>query len=120
MVDKALSVGQGDTLTVERMLDGIRRGTKMLWTMHEGEDIQAVIVITTPTTSNGVKVWIELLAGAGIDDWGDELEQKLVDYRDEIGAYCIEASCRRGLARYLGRRPRWQEKAVIMEIPNGR
>ncbi len=115
-VEKALAHGQGDCTTPTRVKEAIRNGNMFLWAMHEGEVVEAICVLSIYEHPPGKKLFIEVLAGRGSASWGDEFEKLLMDYADKIGAFCIEGSCRRGLARYLLRREHWTEKAVIMEI----
>ncbi len=116
MIGKGLTVGQADSTTPEHFLAEIRRGDAQLWVVHEGEEIKAGIVTAVRVYPTGRKVYVDLLVGRNMDEWVDELEQVLMDYRDLIGAMCVEASCRFGLAKKLGKRG-WKRKAVIMEAP---
>ena len=118
MIVRALRHGQGDGSTPEYVYKALLEDETVLWVIHDDEDIRAMAVLSITLHPQGKKLNVELLAGEGIDDWGDELETLLMDFRDLLGAYCIEASCRRGLAKYLLRRPLWRQKAVIMEIPS--
>lgn len=115
-VEKALSSGQGDATTYEAGLAAIEAGESSLWAVHEGDAIRAVIVLTALSVPAGRKLHVELLAGEGMDEWGDEVEAALEQCRQMVGAFCIESSCRPGLARYLKRRG-WRQKAVVMEGP---
>jgi len=115
LVERALRHGQGDGTSVEVVLAGLVEGVTQLWVIHEGDDIQACIVLSVTSHPKGRKVFVELLSGEGMDDWADALEGLLRDFKDLTGSACIEASCRKGLARYLSRRG-WKTKAVIMSL----
>ena len=115
-IEKGLRHGQGDSTTSLELKMAIQRGDMTLWVVHEGENIQALIVLSVSVHAAGRKLFVELLAGTGMDEWVGELEGLLKDYRDLLGAFCIEASCRRGLAEKLKRR-NWKTKAVVMECP---
>ena len=115
-IEKALRNGQGDGTTADHILAAILNDQMTLWVVHEGEQIVAGVVISLLHQPNGNKLFVELLAGTGMDKWVGELEQILKDARDLTGATCIEASCRLGLAKKLRAR-NWKQKAIIMECP---
>ena len=114
-IESALSKGQGDGTTVSHMLAKILTGDMQMWAMHDEEKIHACIVVSLRKTDTMTKVFVELLAGKDMDWWGDEIEQLLHDFKDLVGATCVESSCRLGLAKYLQKRG-WRKKAVIMEL----
>lgn len=115
MIEKGLSRGQGDNTTAEHMKAAVMRGDMYLWVIHEGYDVIAGIVLSVRERENSVKVSIEMLAGKDMNAWADDLQKLLIDFKDLVGASCIEASCRHGLARFLKGRG-WTNKAVIMEL----
>lgn len=115
-VKKAFSVGQADAVTPQDMLAAIQDGREMLWAVHDGENVKGAVLVSVPTYSTGRKVWVSMIVGEDMPEWADDVESALTKYRDEVGAMCVEASCRPGLARYLTRRG-WRTKAVIMEAP---
>ncbi len=86
-----------------------------MWVSHEDGQIDSGIIISVTQNLNGQKVWVELLAGEDMDSWVDDMEGSLKKFQDFIGAMCVEASCRPGLAKYLKRRG-WKEKAIVMEL----
>ena len=115
MIEKALSHGQGDASTSDNVLAEIRSGKNQLWVVHRDMDVIAVIVLSVRSTAVATKVFVELIAGRDITDWSDQVQELLLDFRDLVGADCVEASCRAGLAKYLGSRG-WSKKATIMEL----
>ena len=114
-IERALAHGDGDSTTPGHMLDAVLKGRMQLWAVHEGEEIIAGLIVSARTYTAKTTVVINLLAGRDMDGWADRIEQLLRDLRDLIGADTIEASCRAGLARRLGKRG-WKRKAVIMEL----
>lgn len=115
-IAKGLSQGQGDGTTEVEMRVGVKAGQMNMWAIHDDEELYAAVVLSVTQHSTGRKVFVELLAGTSMDDWIEELVKMLMDYRDLVGAMCIEASCRRGLAKYL-KGMGWKTKAIIMEGP---
>lgn len=115
-VTKALSHGQADGTTEIEMRLAVKAGQMQMWAMHDDEQVYAAMVLSVTQHSTGRKIFVELLAGKNIDDWVADLEALLVDYKELVGAMCIESSCRVGLAKYLKGRG-WKTKAVIMEAP---
>lgn len=106
--------GQGDQTTFEHMLGGILQRKSQLWAVHDGSDIHAVVVVSAPVHATMTKVFVQLIAGHGLDRWADLVEARLEELRELVEADLIEASCRPGLARYLQRRG-WKQKAIVME-----
>jgi len=115
MIEGALSHGQGDSASAHNVLAEIYSGRNILWVVHRGEDIIAVVVLSVKSTSTLKKLFVELIAGKDLPSWSGEVQQLLIDFKDIIGADCIEASCRPGLAKYLGKSG-WSQKAIIMEL----
>lgn len=114
MIRKGLSHGQGDESTPEQLKAAIERGESQLWVIHEGEDIKAGVVVSVTDTAVR-KVWVDLLAGRDMNEWLPELVSTLADFRDLVGAKCVEASCRPGLAKHL--KPLgWKRKAIVMSL----
>ena len=116
MIEKALQTGQGDSETSDSIKESVRAGDSLMWVIHEGKRIQGGIVLAVEQHPTCRKVFIELLAGDGLDEWADELEAKLIEFREFVGASCIEASVRKGLAKFLMNRG-WTHKATIVEAP---
>lgn len=119
-IARALSHGQGDQTNTSVFYSQIMRGAMQLWVMIDDEEIIASCVLSVIDYPDTKKLWVETLSGDGFDEWGDELEELLLDYMNIMGADCIEASCRPGLAKNLQRRRTgWRKKAIIMELKNG-
>lgn len=114
MIERALSKGQGDGTTPQHAYQAVLEGYSQMWVVHEGDDIQACAIIGLEDAPNCKKLIIEVLAGRGMDEWGDTLTELLSDFKDILGAKCLEASCRPGLAKYLKTKG-WKQKAIIME-----
>jgi len=115
MVHRALRRAQGDRTTSEDMLRAIVAGDMTLWAVHDDDDIVAIVVLSMTIGPAGKKLYVKMLAGHEMHRWVDRVEELLVDLRDLLGAKCIEASCRPGLARVLASRG-WSKKAVVMEL----
>lgn len=115
MAERGLRHGQGDGTSAAQMLASLYRGESQLWVVHDGPDVKAGVVVSVTEHLAGRKVFVDLLAGEGMAEWVDMVERALCDYRDLVGAKCVEASCRKGLAKRLGSRG-WKSKAVIMEL----
>ena len=115
LIDKGLSHGQGDETTRADMLRDIQSRRLQLWAVENDQDVQAAIVVRVKNYVTGPKVFVELLVGTNSDDWADMVEQTLLKLKRLVGATCIEASCRVGLAAALAARG-WSRKATIMEL----
>jgi len=115
-IKKALRCGQGDAVTPEEVLASIVDERAQVWAAHEDGEAHAVVVLSVPQYRVGRKVFVEFLAGGKMNEWADEMESALLECGERVGAMCVEASCRPGLARYLKRRG-WKQKAIIMEAP---
>lgn len=115
MVERGLSHGQGDCTTPDHVLDAIKRGDMMLWTVHEENEIYAGLVLEIVQHPVKKTLFVVLLAGREMKKWIDKLERLLIDYGKHIGADAIETSCRNGLVRFLSKRG-WYAKATIMAV----
>jgi len=116
MVERGLRHGEGDTITSEHVRQSILAGEMHAWAVRDAEGIAAVLIFRVRMDAAGRSLFVVMLAGRDMSEWIDELEEMLMDYRDIIGARCIRASCRLGLARKLAERG-WAKKSVIMEAP---
>jgi hypothetical protein len=114
-IQRALSRGQGDGTTPEHMKAAIIRGDMYMWAVVADQEIVACIVLSVRQTDTIKKLIIQLLAGRDSDWWGDELETLLQDFKDLVGATCIEACCRPGVVKKLHNRG-WRKKSVVMEL----
>lgn len=113
-ISRGLRHGQGDEATPKQLMAQVLCGDDIMWVIHRGDEYVACLVVSV-LQSNIRKVFVEMLAGSEMDKWAEQVENLLRDYRDLVGAECIEASCRKGLARYLGRRG-WKQKAIVMSL----
>lgn len=114
MIEKGLAGGHGNPISSHSMLAAILDGKMSLWAVHRGPEIVAVVVLSL-LQGRKKKLFIELIAGNGMDTWADKVEQLLLNCKQLLGADSIEASCRVGLARFLQRRG-WRQKAIVMEL----
>jgi len=111
-IEKAISSGQGDGTTTEQMLLNVLSGKLKMWVIG---DIEACVLFSVRKHVTGLKLFIDLIAGKNMDSWANELQSLLLDYKDLVGARCIEASCRPGLSKKLLKLG-WSRKAVVMEL----
>lgn len=116
LILKGLSHGQGDGSRGLHLLEEIRSGKSVLVVGHEEGEIQVGIVLSVLDGEAGRKLFIDMLVGNDMDQWVGDLESLIKRYRDEVGAKCIEASVRPGLAKRLFGRG-WKRKAIIVEAP---
>lgn len=114
-IERGLRHGQGDATTSNEMLASIKQGRLQLWAVHRGGDIQAVVVISLIRKPTNTKLFVHLIAGEKLGEWSDQVQGLLIDFRELLGASCIEASCRPGLAEYLSKKG-WSKKAIVMEL----
>lgn len=115
MMRKAIASGDGDSTTPERVLSQLLAGNLSLWVVHRGSEVVAGLVINVRQYPAKKSVIVEIAAGRELDAWADCVEKLLREFKALVGADTIEASCRPGLARRLGKR-KWRQKAVIMEL----
>lgn len=116
MVERGLRHGEGDTITADFIRQSVLAGEMHAWTVRNTEGIAAVLIFRVRVDAGGRSLFVVMLAGRDMPAWIDELEEILMDYRDIVGARCIRASCRLGLAKKLAERG-WTRKSVIMEAP---
>jgi hypothetical protein len=119
MVRRGLKRGAGDSTSEAEILSGIARGSMELWAVHDGPDVLAVIVLQVQRREVGPAIFVHLMAGHDPATWSETVQGLLLDYQALVGAYTIEALARPGLAKRLKERG-WKQKAITMEIGNGR
>jgi hypothetical protein len=117
MVEKAMAKGQADWGSAADLLSAILKEKSLLWAVHQGDDILAVVVTCVDANKHMRKMFVQLLAGDGMEHW-IEHQQTLLEFADYAGVECIEASCRPGLAKFL-KGHGWSQKAIIMELRDG-
>lgn len=115
-VARALRTGQGDATTIEDVKRSAKQGDSVIWAAHEGDTVKGIVAFSILQNAANRVLFVEMLAGVDLPSWIDDMERLLADCRDLIGADTIEASCRDGMVRILGRRG-WRRKATIMEAP---
>lgn len=115
---KSLEHGAGDSLSIEKIKTAILSGDMELWAVHEDRDVSAGIILQALQRDKGIALYVVLVAGEGWTKSASQVNQKLKEYAQEIGAYTVEATCRKGMARWLEELG-WKEKAILMEMNNG-
>lgn len=115
MVRKGLAHGEGDSTTAEHIREQVRRGELILWAVHDGPDVAAVIVLDVVKHPAKTTLFVVLIAGRRFGDWAPAVQNLLRDYAAIVGADTIEASVRDGLTKWLGNMG-WKRKATIMEL----
>ena len=113
---RALESGQGDATNGREVLDMIEAGTAQVWAAHDGGCVKGICIVSVNQYVTGRKVYVQFLAGKGMDEWADVMERALLECKEATDSMCVEGSCRPGLAERLKRRG-WKVKAVIMEAP---
>lgn len=116
MIERGLIRADGDALNMAVIKAGVLAGEMQMWAIHDDSEIIAAVVFRIVPHGMGRRLFVVILAGRDMDEWIDELIDRLMDYRDIIGADSMEASCRLGLAKYLQERG-WSRKAVVMRAP---
>lgn len=108
--------GQGDTLSLDDTLQGIKDGKLLMWAIHRGtDDILGFVVFSLEATQTSTKVWVRALVGVHMELWSIQLRDLAREFMDLVGIEYVEASCRPGMAHLL-KKVGWTEKAVIMEL----
>jgi hypothetical protein len=115
LIMKALSKGQADASSESEYLEELSDGNMQMWVVHSASDVKAVVVVSIVDFGKIKKVMVNLIAGDGMPQWSDLVKQTLLDLKDMVGASCVEASCRLGLAKFLTGEG-WSKKAIIMEL----
>lgn len=111
-IEQGLKHGQGDSYTADQLHQLIKSGKMMMWALDDLSGCMIVSVLNFPSKK---VLFVELIAGRGMDRHVDGGEKALNDYKELINADTIEASCRSGLVKLLTRRG-WRKKATIMEL----
>jgi len=119
MVARGLRHGQGDSLAPCDILHSLKSGDMILWIAHEDQTLYGGMVFQVSQSPRKKTVFVVILAGVEFERWANDMQAVLIEYQKGIGADCIEASCRKGMARKLERLLGWKAKAIIMEAPHG-
>lgn len=115
MIERGLRHGEGDNVRSDDILAKVFSGEYILWAIHQGTDIIAISVVSVIRTRK-TKLFVKLIAGRDMSLWLGQYLELLADFKDVIGADCIEASCRPGLAKILLSEHGWSTKATVMEL----
>lgn len=119
MVLRGLSHGAGDSTTGDHVKASIKRGDSILWAVHDGDDVTAVVVLEIVEHPAKTTLFVALIAGSRFSEWAPMVHGLLQDYAALIGADTVEASVRDGLTKWLSAMG-WKRKATLMEIAHVR
>jgi len=119
MVERGLRHGAGDSTSPAELRAAIATGKMELWAVADGGDIVAIVVLRVVSRVKGVALLVSLVAGRDFDSWGQMISDLVADYAELIGAYTVEATARKGMAKWLAQMG-WRQKAIVMELDNGR
>lgn len=103
---------------LDQLAATLATGRQLLWAVHDGAEIIAVIVIEVIDDPARRVLRVVGAAGSRFHDWIDQVEVLLQDYKQLVGAAAVEAEVRDGLTRWLGNRG-WRRTATIMEFSEG-
>lgn len=115
LIERALERGQGDETDESIVRTQLKSGESQLWVVTNEGQVEAATVVSVMDSPKTRKLSIEILAGENMPAWVELLEGVMLRFKESLGASCIEASCRPGLARQLRKRG-WMQKAIIMEL----
>lgn len=102
----------GDGTSPEHLYEQIKLGKMGMWVIHNPE-IKACAIYSILEHPSKKTIFVEMLAGADLGSWIDEVQDAVRKMKREIGADTIEASCRKGMTQVLSK---WQVKSYIMEF----
>ena len=114
-VRRALRHGQGTQTSEPDIIARVMKETSYLWVGTIGEEIVAGIFWSVRRIATGHKIWIDLAVGKEMDLWFEQAQEHFRRLADDIGAKCVEGSCRPGMARRLMRKG-CKQKAIIVEM----
>jgi hypothetical protein len=115
MIERGLRHGQGDDVSSFDILGKVLTGENILWVVHHGSDVIAIVVLSVIKAPKKTKLFVELIAGRDMPLWYDQVQELLVDFKDVIGADCIQSCSRPGMVKYMSKTG-WSKKATIMEL----
>ena len=112
-IEKAYKHGAGDCTTPEHVYEDVKAGKLKMWVVHEGLHVIAALLFSIKQYPARKTIFVELMAGKGLNSWVDEMQDLLRKYKDEIGADAIEGCSRKGVPRML---KNWKIKAYLVEL----
>lgn len=115
LVRKAIARGQRLQPAVDDVFRRLRDKESQLWVVTNAGNVRAIVVLSVIDSTADVRVFVEILAGTGLNDWASLVEDALRRFQASIGASAIEAPCRPGLAKVLRGRG-WRRSAIVMEL----
>jgi len=118
-VKRGLRHAAGDSLTSDYLRESIRLDRKLLWVVHDKEEVVAAIVLEIVRRPAKNTLYVVLAAGRDFHLWVDQVNNLLRDFAAIIGVDSIEASTRIGMAKWL-KEAGWNRKAILMELPHER
>ncbi len=118
MVQQALKHAQGDRVEIDDIYSSLLLGQQALMVIVKGDEIVGVLGYELQKNPANKVLFLNFLAGGGFDQWVDQLEKVLIQYKEKLGYDCIESSSRAGMMKKLKKRG-WKVKAYIMEAPDG-
>lgn len=119
-VRRAIKVTHTD-VSPDYMREAAKRGESVLWAVHEGERIIAILALRVLVNreNGGKTVNVDLIAGEKLNEWAETMQKLLEDYRDLVGARCIQADVRDGMTKIL-KSYGWRRITTKMEFNHGR
>ncbi|MEM7003118.1 MAG: hypothetical protein AAF529_20185 [Pseudomonadota bacterium] len=114
LIGDALKHAQGDGVSPDVLLPDLLNEDLGMLLVTDHDRIRMVMVFGIERTTI-TKFCIHILAGDDMQEWFDWAWPKVQGVAELVGAECIEASCRPGMAKLLKKRG-WKQQAVIMRI----
>lgn len=112
-IEKAYKQGAGDSTTPDQVYESVKSGELEMWVVHEGSEVVAALLFAIKQYPAKKTIFIELVAGKNMKSWEGEMENKLREYKDLIGADTVEACSRKGVPRMLRH---CKVKAYLVEL----
>lgn len=119
MVERGLAEAAGDSLSPDYLKASIKRGDSLLWAVHEGMNVIAVVALDVVRHPAKTTVLVVLIAGERFRDWSEKVQTLLREFAALVGADTIEAVVRDGMTKWLAPMG-WRRKATLMELKNVR
>jgi hypothetical protein len=118
-IERGLKHGAGDSTTSDHIRDAVKRGDMTLWAVHEHDDIIAAVVLERARHPAKTALFVVLIAGRDFYRWAPEVNERIKELAELVGADTIEAMVRDGLTHWLADLG-WRRKATLMEMSYGR